>query len=85
MMKKLLKMQRTPVLSALAASLVLAGCAVGPTYVAPNAGSAANATKWYADRAGTPSSVPASEFWQRWNDPSLSTLIDNAMKNATTI
>ncbi len=84
-MKKRLKLQRTPMLSVLAASLALAGCAVGPTYVAPNAGSAANATQWYVSGASAGSSVSANEFWQRWNDLSLTTLIDNAMKNATTI
>lgn len=84
-MKKRMKLQRIPMLSALAASLVLTGCAVGPTYVAPNASTAANAKQWYADRAGAAANVPANEFWQRWNDSSLSTLLDNAMKTATTI
>jgi outer membrane protein, multidrug efflux system len=84
-MKKKMKLQRIPMLSALAASLMLAGCAVGPTYVAPNASTVTNAKQWYADRAGAAANVPANEFWQRWNDSSLSTLLDNAMKNATTI
>ncbi len=85
-MKKPMKPQRklTP-LSVLSAALLLAGCAVGPTHVVPNAASAANATQWYAGGAGATSSVPASDFWQRWNDSSLSALIDHAMKNATTI
>jgi outer membrane protein, multidrug efflux system len=85
LMKKKMKLRLTPMVSALGASLLLAGCAVGPTYVAPNASSVANATQWYADRAGGTANVSANEFWQRWNDPALSTLIDNAMKNATTI
>jgi outer membrane protein, multidrug efflux system len=91
-MKKAMTTKRNlPTLSALAAALALTGCAVGPTYIAPNASSAANATQWYASSAGaggtggTAAAVPANEFWQRWNDPSLSALIDAAMKNATTI
>jgi outer membrane protein, multidrug efflux system len=80
-----MKSQRIPILTAIAASLVTAGCVVGPTYVAPNAGSAANAAQWYADRTAGASIVSASEFWQRWSDPSLLALIDSAMKNAATI
>jgi outer membrane protein, multidrug efflux system len=85
-MKKQVKLQRTlPMLSALAASLLLAGCAVGPTYIAPSASSTANATQWHASGTGSSASVSANEFWQRWNDASLATLIDSAMKNATTV
>jgi outer membrane protein, multidrug efflux system len=90
-MKKQMKLKKATLLSALAASFLIAGCAVGPVYVAPNASVAANATQWYANAAsGTTapnalSNVSATEFWRRWSDPSLSALIDGAMKNATTV
>jgi outer membrane protein, multidrug efflux system len=94
-MKKQMKLPPTTIASALAASLLITGCAVGPVYVAPNASGAANATQWYANAidatsaanttTNAASKVSANEFWQRWNDPSLSVLIDNAMKNATTV
>lgn len=71
-------------LSALAAT-TLAGCAVGPTYRAPDIASVANAPQWYAAPVATTGSTSAAEFWQRWSDPSLLALIDGAMKTATSL
>jgi outer membrane protein, multidrug efflux system len=72
----------------LLSAAVLVGCAVGPTHVAPEVTKVANAAQWYA--TGTTASsarnaVSPAEFWQRWNDASLTTLIDGAMKNATSL
>lgn len=76
-------------LSAITCALALAGCAVGPTHVAPAASViSASAPQWQAGKETLKSDaagIPAAEFWSRWNDASLKTLINAAMNNATSV
>ncbi|TAG71794.1 MAG: hypothetical protein EAZ24_12900, partial [Burkholderiales bacterium] len=76
-------------LSGLVTALLVAGCAVGPTHLAPaESVIAATAPQWQAGTAlAKPQleNVRATEFWARWNDPSLQSLIDSAMTSAASV
>jgi len=60
--------------------LMLYGCAVGPDYTRPDAKMSSG---WNAPRTGTLSDL--SNWWARFNDPALSTLIAAALKDNPTL
>lgn len=76
-------------LSGITSVLLLAGCAVGPTHIAPSeALLAATAPTWQAGKElakTNTASVRPTEFWSRWNDAALQSLVNAAMKNATSV
>jgi len=57
--------------------LVLAGCMVGPNYRPPPAGSLSVPDTYYQRRAGT-APVDLARWWERFDDPLLTRLIDDA-------
>lgn len=68
-----------PALSAVATAALLAGCAVGPDYVAPPAPltGAFMGQPAVAARAAAP--APADMWWRGFNDPVLDRLVDRAL------
>ncbi len=82
------RLRRSPFampLSLIAVTLALAGCAVGPTHVAPDAAKLANTEKWYAPLPHGGNPIKLTEYWSQWNDSALTALIDAAQKNNATI
>jgi outer membrane protein, multidrug efflux system len=70
---------------AVVSSVLLAGCAVGPTHQPPDAAATANAERWYAPIPHGGATATLTSFWQQWNDPALIALINAAQKNNTSI
>jgi multidrug efflux system outer membrane protein len=68
--------------SALAASLLLTACAVGPTYAPPTPTSVA---EWQAPLPHNGDIATLKAWWSSWNDAALQTLIDAAQANNPTL
>jgi NodT family efflux transporter outer membrane factor (OMF) lipoprotein len=63
----------------LAVLIAMAGCAVGPNYQAPQT---AMPDQWQKDlRYGLSSKTTPAEYWQEFNDPILTDLVERAAKN----
>ncbi|MEM8983485.1 MAG: efflux transporter outer membrane subunit [Pseudomonadota bacterium] len=62
-------------IAALATIAALAGCAVGPDYVAPDIDSAAT----FVAAEGLAANEPAAEWWLAFDDAALTALIDQAL------
>ena len=63
-------------------ALLLAGCAAGPDYHAPQAGALGVPDAYYAAHVGTaPSDADLAQWWTRLGDPTLSALVDAAVAN----
>lgn len=69
-------LRSTPV--AVALSILLAGCAVGPDYRA-SAPVSVPAQWTQAERANTPAALSLSRWWEKLNDPLLNSLVDDAI------
>lgn len=69
---------------AASATLLLAGCVLGPDYVRPEvAPGAVNAPRLHrAADAGVVSALPPSRWWLQLNDPQLTWLIDTALAHS---
>ena len=67
---------------AILASVMLAACAVGPTYAPPTA---TTVTEWQAPlpHNGDPASLAA--WWSSWNDPTLKAFMDAAQTSNATV
>ena len=82
-------MNRTKTLAVLsAATLLLAGCAIGPDYQRPAAATLGTNAKWQAPLPVLPhdgKSAALIDWWKSWNDPALSTLIEQSQRENTTI
>ena len=82
-------MNRTKTLAALiAATLLLAGCAIGPDYERPAAATLGTNATWQAPLPVLPhdgKSAALIDWWKSWNDPALSTLIEQSQRENTTI
>ncbi len=63
------------------AAVATAGCTVGPNYAPPSTAALAVPQRYhYSDRAAAPQSpVELANWWQQFNDPALSALIDQAI------
>lgn len=68
-----------PALSAVAAAILLSGCAVGPDYVAPPAPQASAFMAQPAVTARAAAPAPADAWWRGFNDPVLDRLVDRAL------
>jgi multidrug efflux system outer membrane protein len=68
--------------SALALGLLLAGCTVGPDHVRPELATGERFLRAEATVADAPSANASTEaaFWQRFEDPLLSALVDDALR-----
>jgi multidrug efflux system outer membrane protein len=68
--------------SALALGLLLAGCTVGPDHVRPELATGERFLRAEATVADAPSAIASTEaaFWQRFEDPLLSALVDDALR-----
>lgn len=63
-------------------ALLLAGCAAGPDYHAPQVGALGVPDAYYTASGGTvPSEADLARWWTRLDDPALSALIDAAVAN----
>lgn len=63
-------------------ALLLAGCAAGPDYRAPQAGALGVPDSYYSNANGSaPSEVDLAQWWKRLGDPALSALVDAAVAN----
>ncbi len=61
---------------------VLTGCAVGPKYETPTLPSG---TAWIAAQPAAPTAADLTRFWQQFDDPALSALIDAAQQSSPTL
>jgi multidrug efflux system outer membrane protein len=75
--------QRRSTLAALLASLLLAGCAVGPDYRRPDFDLPQNwdATPAADSESGRPAAAAGERWWSLYADPVLDALIDEALRN----
>jgi NodT family efflux transporter outer membrane factor (OMF) lipoprotein len=71
-------MRRRPLLSAAAAALALAGCAVGPNYRPPAPPTGAGETWRMADAARTSAAEPPDAWWRLYKDPRLDAYVTEA-------
>ncbi|BBD96934.1 RND transporter [Sphingobium amiense] len=63
-------------------ALLLAGCAAGPDYRAPQAGTLGVPDAYYSGANGpAPSEAELAQWWTRLGDPALSALVDAAVAN----
>ena len=63
-------------------ALLLAGCAAGPDYHAPQAGALGVPDAYYTANGGTtPSEADLAQWWTQLGDPALSELVDAALAN----
>ena len=66
--------------SALALGLLLAGCTVGPDHVRPELATGEHFLRAETTVAGVPSANAEAAFWQRFEDPLLSALVEDALR-----
>jgi multidrug efflux system outer membrane protein len=66
--------------SALALGLLLAGCTVGPDHVRPELATGERFLRAEAAVANAPSASAEAAFWQRFEDPLLSALVEDALR-----
>lgn len=68
----------TSLLVAVASTLTLNACTVGPDYRRPEIQTAA---QWPTDRPGSPAQQAGDRWWKLYGDATLNTLIDEALSN----
>jgi multidrug efflux system outer membrane protein len=66
--------------SALALGLLLAGCTVGPDHVRPELATGERFLRAEAAVANAPSASAEAAFWQRFEDPLLSAMVEDALR-----
>jgi NodT family efflux transporter outer membrane factor (OMF) lipoprotein len=74
---------RRGVLAALA--MLLSGCMLGPSYHAPSARSLGVPDAWHASLPHDGSVTELAHWWQQFDDPELTVLIETAQQNSPTI
>ncbi len=67
-------------LSALALGLLLAGCTVGPDHIRPQIATGDQFLRTETPIAAAPSAKAELAFWQRFEDPMLSALVEDALR-----
>ena len=74
--------------AAAVASLMFAGCAIGPDYKRPDSASLGTNSSWQAPVPLLPhagSSAALVDWWKSWNDPTLTTLIEHSQRENANI
>jgi outer membrane protein, multidrug efflux system len=74
-----------PTCVAIAAALLLSGCAIGPDYKKPAPIASATQATWVAPLPHDGNLTSLSQWWSGWNDPVLTALIDQAQRENTSV